>query len=117
MANSMDGVSDRDFALEYMALASILAVHLSRLAEEQPAGDGALADAPVRWSLQGETRDVRGGAHQIWLHLQAHARTALVCQRCLTPFDYRIDSSTQLVLAPGLNQSVAVLPASSTPAV
>ena len=58
---------------------------LSRLAEEQPAGDGALTDAPVRWSLQGETRDVRGGAHQIWLHLQAHARTALVCQRCLSP--------------------------------
>jgi argininosuccinate lyase len=33
-ANSIDGVSDRDFALEYAALASILAVHLSRLAEE-----------------------------------------------------------------------------------
>ena len=34
MTNSMDGVSDRDFALEYLSLASILAVHLSRLAEE-----------------------------------------------------------------------------------
>jgi len=34
MKNSMDGVSDRDFALEYLSLASILAVHLSRLAEE-----------------------------------------------------------------------------------
>ena len=34
MANSMDAVSDRDFALEYLSLASILAVHLSRLAEE-----------------------------------------------------------------------------------
>jgi len=34
MANSMDAVSDRDFALEYLAVASILAVHLSRLAEE-----------------------------------------------------------------------------------
>ena len=34
MANSMDGVSDRDFALEYLSLAAILAVHLSRLAEE-----------------------------------------------------------------------------------
>ncbi len=34
MANSLDAVSDRDFALETLAAASITAVHLSRLAEE-----------------------------------------------------------------------------------
>jgi argininosuccinate lyase len=34
MANSLDGVSDRDFALEFMAASAICAVHLSRLAEE-----------------------------------------------------------------------------------
>ena len=33
-ANSLDAVSDRDFALEFLALAAIAAVHLSRLAEE-----------------------------------------------------------------------------------
>ncbi len=33
-ANSLDSVSDRDFALETLAAASIIAVHLSRLAEE-----------------------------------------------------------------------------------
>ncbi|MDA5192595.1 argininosuccinate lyase [Govanella unica] len=33
-ANSLDGVSDRDFALEFLAAASIAAVHFSRLAEE-----------------------------------------------------------------------------------
>jgi len=33
-ANSLDAVSDRDFALEALAAASICAVHLSRLAEE-----------------------------------------------------------------------------------
>ncbi len=33
-ANSLDGVSDRDFALEYLAAAAIAATHLSRLAEE-----------------------------------------------------------------------------------
>ncbi|MDX6752052.1 argininosuccinate lyase [Geminicoccaceae bacterium 1502E] len=33
-ANSIDSVSDRDFALDYLASASICAVHLSRLAEE-----------------------------------------------------------------------------------
>jgi argininosuccinate lyase len=34
MANSIDAVSDRDFALEALAAASICAVHLSRFAEE-----------------------------------------------------------------------------------
>jgi argininosuccinate lyase len=34
MANSLDAVSDRDFALEFLAAASIAASHLSRLAEE-----------------------------------------------------------------------------------
>ena len=34
MANSMDAVSDRDFALEFLACLAILAGHLSRLAEE-----------------------------------------------------------------------------------
>jgi argininosuccinate lyase len=33
-ANSLDAVSDRDFALEALSAASILAIHLSRLAEE-----------------------------------------------------------------------------------
>ncbi len=34
MANSLDAVSDRDFALEFLSSSSICAVHLSRLAEE-----------------------------------------------------------------------------------
>ena len=33
-ANSLDSVSDRDFALEFLAAASITAMHLSRFAEE-----------------------------------------------------------------------------------
>jgi len=53
MANSIDAVSDRDFALEFCAVASIAAIHLSRLAEEvviwasQPFGFVSLPDA---WS-------------------------------------------------------------------
>ncbi len=34
MANSLDAVADRDFALEFLSAASICAMHLSRLAEE-----------------------------------------------------------------------------------
>ena len=33
-ANSLDGVSDRDFAVEFLAAASLILVHLSRLSEE-----------------------------------------------------------------------------------
>ncbi len=53
MANSMDGVSDRDFAIEYLSCAAQTALHLSRLAEEmilwasQPFGFVKLPDA---WS-------------------------------------------------------------------
>jgi argininosuccinate lyase len=52
-ANSMDSVSDRDFALDYLMAASQTALHLSRLAEEiiiwasQPFGFIKLSDA---WS-------------------------------------------------------------------
>ena len=50
-ANSLDAVSDRDFALDYLHAASICAIHLSRLAEEmivwasQPYGFVRMPDA------------------------------------------------------------------------
>jgi argininosuccinate lyase len=53
MANSLDAVSDRDFALEFLTCAAQTALHLSRLAEEmilwasQPYGFITLPDA---WS-------------------------------------------------------------------
>jgi argininosuccinate lyase len=53
MANSLDAVSDRDFALEFLTCAAQTALHLSRLAEEmilwasQPYGFTTLPDA---WS-------------------------------------------------------------------
>ncbi len=52
-ANSLDAVSDRDFALDYLSAASTCAIHLSRMAEEiviwasQPFGFITLSDA---WS-------------------------------------------------------------------
>ncbi|MFQ6018076.1 MAG: argininosuccinate lyase, partial [Kiloniellaceae bacterium] len=48
-ANSIDAVSDRDFALEFLGAGALLAVHLSRLAEEIvvwcATGFAALSDA------------------------------------------------------------------------
>ena len=49
--NSLDAVSDRDFALDYLGAASTCAIHLSRLAEElivwasQPFGFASLPDS------------------------------------------------------------------------
>jgi argininosuccinate lyase len=53
MANSLDGVSDRDFAIEFLSVSAQIALHLSRLAEElilwasQPFGFITLPD---QWS-------------------------------------------------------------------
>lgn len=58
---------------------------LGRLAES------AAAEAPpseadrVRWQARGETRPVRGGPAEVWLHLAAQTRIGLPCQRCLQP--------------------------------
>ena len=35
-ANSMDGVSDRDYLIEYLSALSIIMMHLSRFSEEEP---------------------------------------------------------------------------------
>lgn len=51
-----------------------------------------LAEGDVaRWSVRGESRPVRGGVPQIWLHLRATARLALVCQRCLGPVEAAVE--------------------------
>jgi len=42
--NSLDAVSDRDFALEFCACASLLMMHLSRMSEELVLWSGALFD-------------------------------------------------------------------------
>ncbi len=53
MGNSLDAVSDRDFALDYLSAASQCAIHLSRMAEEiiiwasQPYGFVSMSD---QWS-------------------------------------------------------------------
>ncbi|MDP2086548.1 MAG: argininosuccinate lyase [Gemmobacter sp.] len=52
-ANSLDSVSDRDFALEYLSAASICAMHLSRFAEELVIWSSAqfrFVRLPDRWT-------------------------------------------------------------------
>lgn len=84
MANSIDAVSDRDFALDYLAAAAIAAVHLSRLAEElvlwstPQFGFARMAEAFTSGSsIMPQKRNpdaaelVRGKAGRVTGHLQA----------------------------------------------
>jgi uncharacterized protein len=42
---------------------------------------------PVVWRAHGEMRRPQSIEPQIWLHLEANAAMALVCQRCLAPVE------------------------------
>ncbi|MFO1326891.1 MAG: DUF177 domain-containing protein [Rubrivivax sp.] len=42
-------------------------------------------DALVGWKVEGQAQDLRGGASQTWLHIEAEATLPLSCQRCLEP--------------------------------
>jgi argininosuccinate lyase len=83
-ANSLDGVSDRDFAIEFLCAASLIMVHLSRLSEEvilwasQEFGFVTLKDSCSTGSSimpQKKNPDVpelvRGKTGRVFGHLQA----------------------------------------------
>ncbi len=83
-ANSLDAVSDRDFAVEFSAAASLILAHLSRLAEEvilwasEEFGFVALTDrCATGSSLMPQKKNpdvpelVRGKAGRVFGHLQA----------------------------------------------
>ncbi|MGF1481216.1 MAG: argininosuccinate lyase [Cyanophyceae cyanobacterium] len=82
-ANSLDGVSDRDFAIEFLGAASLVMVHLSRLSEEvilwasQEFGFVSLTDSCATGSSimpQKKNPDVpeliRGKSGRVFGHLQ-----------------------------------------------
>jgi argininosuccinate lyase len=83
-ANSLDGVSDRDFAIEFLAAASLVMMHLSRLSEEvilwasEEFGFVSLQDSCATGSSimpQKKNPDVpelvRGKTGRVFGHLQA----------------------------------------------
>lgn len=75
------------FARDGASLASEWpATDLPRLVESGAPDHPAAQWPAVRWSLQGELRQPRGAAAQIWLHLQAQAELDLTCQRCLQAY-------------------------------
>jgi uncharacterized protein len=81
----------RAFARESATLSGSTALaDMPRLAAEQ----NAPPDGPgpeVSWTLTGQTKDLRGGAHQTWLQVSAQARLGMVCQRCLEPMSQALE--------------------------
>jgi uncharacterized protein len=66
----------------------------------------------VRWQARGESRAVRGGPPQVWLHVQANAQIALECQRCLQPVPVAIDARRSFLFVHG-EETAAALDADS----
>lgn len=52
---------------------------------------GRGGDNLVRWQGRGEILNPEHVRPQVWLHLDAHARLPLVCQRCLGPVDVEVN--------------------------
>jgi len=48
-------------------------------------------DELITWRARGESRAVRSGPPQVWLHLQAQGCANLECQRCLEPVRWPLD--------------------------
>jgi uncharacterized protein len=72
-----------------------------RLSDAAHADDKPTESDLAHWRARGESRPVRGDAPQTWLHLQATARLALVCQRCLGPVDTPIEAERSFRFVPG----------------
>ena len=65
-------------------------------------------DEPVAWSAHFEQRREPGGAAQGWLQLQAHARIARECQRCLQPVLLTLDVDRAFCFAPTEAEAAAL---------
>lgn len=69
--------------------------------------ESALSDAlapragEVVWRARGESRAMRGGETQVWLHLAAATELPLECQRCLKPVDTALQIERSFLFVQG----------------
>jgi uncharacterized protein len=77
---------------------------LARLADDA----AALVDQPVAWSARFEQRREAGAAPAVWLQLQARARVARQCQRCLQPVLLALDVDRAFRFAPSEDEAAAL---------
>lgn len=63
---------------------------------------------PIAWHARGESRAVRGGQPQIWLHIEAMAAVKLECQRCLAPVAVGVDVKRSFLFVHGEEAAAAL---------
>lgn len=66
-----------------------------------PDDGGPAGDEAVTWSARGVEQQPRGGAREVWLHLQADVALSLVCQRCLQPCRHAVRLQRQFQFVAG----------------
>lgn len=62
---------------------------------------GVVEGDAVAWQARGESRPVRGGPAQVWLHVQAQTQVPLECQRCLSPVKTQVEVSRSFLFVHG----------------
>jgi len=69
---------------------------------ESAMADALAADASeVAWRARGESRAIRGGEAQAWLHIGAATRVPLECQRCLKAVDVQLSVERSFLFVHG----------------
>lgn len=81
---------------------------LTRLMAASHPESSSPADAAVAWSAHAERRTGAAGAGSCWLHVEAHARLDLVCQRCLGPVPTDLRAERSFLFVPGEEQAAAL---------
>jgi uncharacterized protein len=76
---------------------------LARLAHDA----AGRVDEPVTWSARFEQRRELGAAPRAWLQLQAQARVARECQRCLQPVLLQLGVDRTFAFAPTEDEAAA----------
>lgn len=66
----------------------------------------------VAWQARGESRAMRGGQPQAWLHIEAKTQVMLECQRCLAPVAADVDAKRSFLFVHG-EEAAAELDADS----
>jgi uncharacterized protein len=79
---------------------------LSELARLEDGAAGQV-DEPVSWSARFEQRRELGAAPRAWLRLQAQARVARECQRCLQPVLLSLNVDRAFAFAPTEDEAAA----------
>lgn len=78
---------------------------LERLASSAVPGT---TSGDVTWSARGESRAVRGGPPQVWLHVTAQTTLMLECQRCLAPVRADVQAQRSFLFVPGEDAAAAL---------